>query len=146
MSRALYTPDILRLAVENARFSRLDTSHPGLITVSERAVPCGSAMTLDLALNAQGVVTAIGFVVTACAFGQASATLFARAAVGRADADIVRAASAVADWLHDDAAPLPDWPDIAILAAARATSARQGAILLPFRAAMRAVAQKGGPA
>jgi NifU-like protein involved in Fe-S cluster formation len=140
----LYTPDILRLAVESARFSRLDSSLAGLVEITERAVPCGSAITLDLALNEQGIVIATGFSLTACAFGQASATLFARHAVGRTGPDFVRAATSISDWLHDDAASLPDWPGIAILAPARASSARHGAILLPFRAAMRCVAHIGG--
>lgn len=145
MASALYTTKLLRLAVEAASHPRL--SQPDA-SEEARAPLCGSRIALDLTVDDQGRVIAIGFDVNACAVGQASAAILADVARGRSVEELRAAADSLALWLNDSAAPLPDWPRLVELAEARAYPARHGAILLPWRAAAtaahRAAACKAG--
>ena len=145
MASALYTTKLLRLAVEAASHPRL--SQPDA-SEEARAPLCGSRIALDLTVDDQGRVIAIGFDVNACAVGQASSAILADVARGRSVEELRAAADSLALWLNDSAAPLPDWPRLVELAEARAYPARHGAILLPWRAAAtaahRAAACKAG--
>jgi NifU-like protein involved in Fe-S cluster formation len=135
---ALYSRDILRLAVASADFPPL--SRPDA-RVEQRAPLCGSRIVMDVRLGTDGRVNATGFELHACAIGQAAAALFARHAPGRAVSELGAAARALGRWLEDAAAPLPDWPDIEALAAVRNFPARRGAALLAFAAAAEAAVQ-----
>jgi NifU-like protein involved in Fe-S cluster formation len=135
MSEPLYTLDILRLAAGTADFPRLQS--PGK-TVERRSAICGSRVTVDVALDGEGRITAFGQDVKACALGQASATLLAQSVVGRTIADVASARDALARWLVEEGAPQPDWPGIAALERARGYPARHPAIRLPFDAVAEA--------
>lgn len=93
---------------------------------------------MDLCIDSSGRVTTIGLRVKACAVGQASATIFARHAPGRSLAEVIATHDRLLAWLEDEAPP-PDWPDIAMIAPARAFPARHGAIVLPWAAAIDAL-------
>lgn len=136
MAAPLYTNEILRLATGTVEWPRLE--HPDA-SVERRAPLCGSSLMLDLALDDDGRIAAVGMRPQSCAMGQASATLFARHAVGKDKAQIVAADTAMRDWLTGKSDALPDWPEIEILAPARDYPARHGAILLPFDAARAAL-------
>jgi NifU-like protein involved in Fe-S cluster formation len=88
-------------------------------------------------LDAQGRVAAVSQQVHACAFGQASAALLERGALGRSRADVEQALADLTDWLGGGAAE-PGW-GLAALAPARSRKSRHGAILLPFRALAAAI-------
>lgn len=135
VAAALYSTDLLRLAVEAASHPRLNQP-----TASEeaRAPLCGSRIALDLALDQSGRVASIGFDINACAVGQASAAILASAIQGQSVDALRRMADALALWLADTAAPMPEWPRLIQLAEARSYPARHGAILLPWRAAATA--------
>lgn len=135
----LYTPDILALAVELARFP---FDQQAQLIGSARSQSCGSTLTISLACDGSDAVAAIGLQVAACAIGQASAAIFARHATGKNIAEIAAARSALADWLGGGTA-MPDWPDLSSIAAARAFPARHGAILLPWNAAEQALSKAG---
>lgn len=135
MAAALYSTDLLRLAVEAASYPRLSDADA---SEEARAPLCGSRIALDLRLDESDRVLAVGLDVNACAVGQASAAIMVSAMVGRSVDDLRRMADALALWLTDTAAPMPDWPRIVELAEARAYPARHGAILLPWRAAATA--------
>ena len=142
MSGALYNRDILALAVGSVDFpSREEARH----RVSARAPLCGSAILLDIDADDDGRVTGVGMHVEACALGQASATLFARHAPGRSLAEIRAARDAIAGWFAGEG-DLPDWPGFDLLAPARDYPARQGAILLPFDAAVATLGEQAAPA
>lgn len=142
MSGALYNRDILALAVGSVDFPPRDGARH---RVSARAPLCGSAIILDVDTENDGRVTGVGMHVEACALGQASATLFARHAPGRSLADIRAARDAIAGWFAGEG-DLPDWPGFDLLAPARDYPARQGAILLPFDAAVAALGEQATPA
>lgn len=126
----LYTPEILALATGLSAY-RLDDALT--LRADARSRSCGSTLTLGWALDDQARVTRIGLRSQACAIGQASAAIFARAAVGRPVADIAASAEAVSRWVAGEG-PLPDWPDFALLARARDYPARHGALMLPWMA------------
>ena len=134
-AQRLYTPQLLALAVELAGVPPLDSATR---RGEARSPTCGSTLAMDLVTDAAGGIERIGLRVRACAVGQAAAAIFARHAAGRSQADIVRARDELAAWLSGQG-PMPDWPDLAIVAPAREYPARHGAMLLPWKAAAAAL-------
>ena len=134
MSAALYNRDILSLAVATADFPLIENAR----RASLRAPLCGSRIIVDVDAGADGLVSAVGLHVEACALGQASAALLARHAAGRSADDLRVTRDAIASWFAGGDDP-PDWPGFDLLAAARDYPARHGAILLPFDAAVAAL-------
>ncbi len=131
----LYTPEMLAAAVELARYPALaDAPLHG----SARSVTCGSTLELDILPDADGTIAKLGLRVRACAVGQASAAIFARHALGRSPAAIAAMRDQMLAWLDNDG-PQPDWPDVALIAAARDFRGRHGAMLLPWTAAVEAL-------
>lgn len=135
MNAPLYNAELLRLATSNPHEERL--SDP-MGTAERRSPICGSRIAIDVDLDPAGHVVAIGMQVSACAYGQASATLLARHAVGRSQEELVAARDAVTRWLAGEG-ELPDWPGLEALAAVIPHSARHGAVRLPFEAAAHAM-------
>ena len=130
----LYTPELLALAVELARYP-LTGDLP--LRGEARSRSCGS--TVDLALRLEGeAITGIGLRSRACAVGQAAAAIFAREARGKSLAQIADTETAIASWLTQEGAQ-PDWPGLDLLEPARAYPARHDAILLPWKAAAEAL-------
>ncbi len=141
MSAPLYNRDILALAVATAdHLPNPDARY----RATARAPLCGSRILLDLDADEVGRVTSIGMHVEACALGQAAATLLARHVAGRTREDIRSAREAIAGWFAGTG-DAPDWPGFDLLAPARDYPARQGAILLPFDAAILALEKQGAP-
>lgn len=135
MNAPLYNTQILRLAASIPHHRRLTDP---MASVAKRSPVCGSEVIVDVDLGDDGRVAALGVEVRACALGQASAALVARHAPGRALDDIRAARAAIAAWFAGEGA-MPDWPGFDLLAPARDYPARQGAILLPFDAAIAAL-------
>ena len=131
----LYTPEILALAVSLGEYLRLsapDTS------AQARSRTCGGIVTLDLSLDPQARIEALGLSVSACAIGQAAAAIFAAEAKGRTQEDLRNSLKQIETWLAEGG-ELPDWPGFATLEPAHAFPARHGAILLPWKAATDAL-------
>jgi NifU-like protein involved in Fe-S cluster formation len=135
---ALYSRDILRLAVAVGDFPPL--LQPA-VRVERRALLCGSHIVLDARFCPDGALMGVGFAVHACAIGQASSVLLARGVAGQIAAELAEVTRSIARWLDDASAPLPGWPDIALLAGVRQFPARRGAALLPFEAVSVAARQ-----
>jgi NifU-like protein involved in Fe-S cluster formation len=135
---ALYTPEILALAVDLARFP-LDEAQPMRGDAHSRV--CGSRVTVAVATDDAGRIATVGARVSACAIGQAAAALFLRSASGSNAAGIARARAEIEAWLGGSAI-VPTWPGIATLASARAFPARYPAILLPWTAALAALSNR----
>ena len=133
---ALYTPEILALAVELASYP-LDEG--AQITGDARSRSCGSTLTIGLTLDDEGRIAACGLRATTCAIGQAAAAIFASDAIGRSAAQLRDAHAAIADWLSDPDAPEPDWRGMAQLSGARAYPGRHEAVLLAWKAGANAL-------
>lgn len=136
-SAALYTPEILALAVELAEYPLIGAG--GQCGDAASRV-CGSKVALELLMDADGAIERAGAQVTACAIGQAAAALFLRSARGRHTTDISEALTSLETWLSG-ASVHPHWPGVDQLAPARAHPARHAAILLPWKAALAALSK-----
>jgi NifU-like protein involved in Fe-S cluster formation len=131
----LYTPELLALAVALAEFPA-DPLLP--LHGQARSKSCGSTLSADIGLDGAGHIENLGLQVRACAVGQATAAIFAKAALGRNLAEIESTRAALVAWLAGTG-ELPDWPGLAAIAPARDFPARHGAIMLPWTAARDAL-------
>lgn len=135
MNAPLYTTEILRLAAslgEPRALSHEDGS------AELRSPTCGSRVAATVQLNPKGQVEALSQQVHACAFGQASAAVLERGAIGRSRDEVQTALAELDAWLGGSDA-VPGWPGLAALAPARSRKSRHGAILLPYRALLAAI-------
>lgn len=135
MNAPLYTTQILRLAASIPFHERL--SDP-MASVEKRSPVCGSRVTVDVDLDADGRIAAIGMTVRACALGQASASLMGAHAVGRSLAELEAARDELAAWLAGERTTPPGWPGLEIFAPALPHSARHPSIRLGFEAVAEA--------
>jgi NifU-like protein involved in Fe-S cluster formation len=138
MATALYSRDILRLAASIPHHGRLD--HPQA-SVAKRSPVCGSRIVVDVVLDGEGRIVAIGQAVKACALGQASAALMGAHAPGRTAADLAEAAAALGAYLTGARDDPGGWPGLEAFAEARRFPARHASILLAFQAAAEAAAE-----
>jgi NifU-like protein involved in Fe-S cluster formation len=135
-SKPLYTTEILRLAasLQGPRdLERIDGN------AELRSPTCGSRISIAVQLDDERRVRMISQQVHACAFGQASAALLERSAIGRAHDDVSQALLLLSRWLAQEQDEAGDWPGIGALEPARPRKSRHGAILLPFRALLAAM-------
>jgi len=138
VATTLYSRDILRLAASIPHLGRLAEAHA---SVEKSSVICGSRVVVDIRIDEDGRVIALGQEVTACALGQASAGLMGMHVIGRASAEIAAARDALAGFLAGERTDPGDWPGLDVFADARRFTARHSAILLAFDAAAEAAAK-----
>jgi NifU-like protein involved in Fe-S cluster formation len=138
MSAPLYNAEILRLATSIPHQARLADPQA---TVERRSPVCGSRVTVDVRLDAEGRVAALGQEVRACALGQASAALMAGHAIGHDAAELAAARDALTDFLAGERADPGDWPGLEIFGPARPHRARHPSIRLAFEAVAEAAEQ-----
>ena len=135
MASALYSKDILRLATSIPHLGRLAEPQG----TSERRSPvCGSRITVDVIVDAEGHILEIGQMVSACALGQASAAIMGQYAVGRTLKELNEARDALSAWLAGEGAMPEGWPCLEVFEPALTHTARHGAIRLPFEAVAEA--------
>ena len=143
MSGDPYSSDVLELAADIAHLGRLDAPDGRARKVSRL---CGSALSVDLTLDSRGRIADLGLEVQACALGQASAGVFARAALGADMAEVRDGRDRLRAMLQEGAAPPTGrFAGLAALQPAAAYRQRHGSILLVFEAALAAMenARKG---
>ncbi len=136
----LYNTRILRLAAATANVRRLDAPMGSAVKVSP---VCGSRVTADVDLDADGRIAAHGQEVRACALGQAAATLVGEQAIGRSPDELAAARAELAEWLAGRSETEPSWPGMEVFAPARPHRARHPSILLAFDAAIAAAEMAG---
>lgn len=137
MSEPLYTRDILRLAVSIPHQQRLE-SPDGSAELRSRT--CGSVVAADVMISEDGVLVNIGWSISACALGQASAAILGAEAIGRTATDIVVARTGLQAFFDGKAASPGEWQNMDKLIAAKDHKGRHGAILLPYDALIAALA------
>ena len=94
---------------------------------------------MRVSLDGDGRVAVVEQAVEACAFGQASAALVGAGAVGLNRDEAEAVLRRVEQWLGGVGDE--PWPRMAVFEPARARRGRHGAILLPFRALVAAIAR-----
>ena len=109
-------------------------------SVEKRSPACGSRVTIDVAVDDEGRLSALGMEVRACALGQASAALMGRYAIGRSAAELAEARDQLTAWLAGERDSLPEGPGFELLIAARAHRGRHASIRLAFEAVAEAAA------
>ncbi len=132
---SLYTPQILALAAGLADFPLAGAWG---FRASARSRTCGSVLELGLDCDAHGRITRVGMRVTACAIGQASATIMAQGLPGCSSGDVAALHDGLAAWLAGEGT-MPVWPQIGLIAPALPHKGRHGALLLPWKAAAGAL-------
>ena len=137
----LYNRDILRLAASIPHQRRLAMPQA---SVEKRSPLCGSRVAIDVELDREGRVAALGQEVKACALGQASAALLGANAIGRSDGELAAARDALAAYLAGSRNDPGSWPGLTVFADARRFTARHASILLAFEAAAEAAAEARG--
>ena len=138
MNAPLYTIEILRLAgslPDPAHLDRVDG------TAQVRSPTCGSTVRTEVQLE-DGSLAGISQQVRACAFGQSSAALVARHAVGRSPEEVAEILEYFEAWLAGDRDNPGGW-GLEVLAPARSRASRHGAIVLPLRALLAAIEDAG---
>jgi len=134
MSEILYNSTILRLASSVPHEGRLDDPHGS----AERRSPiCGSRVTVDVKLGADGRVAEVGLLVRACALGQASSALLGAEVIGRTPEELASARDEMTAWLAGEG-PMPGWPGLDVFAPALTYTARHPSMRLAFEAAAEA--------
>lgn len=131
----LYSGKILDLATNIPHLKRLDAPNA---TVKKRSPVCGSMVTVDVTLD-NGVVSAFGQDVKACALGQAAAAVTGQAVIGRTPGELAEARDALRAMLKENG-PVPSAPfdGFAVLEPARDFKNRHASILLAIEAASEA--------
>ncbi|QIG81975.1 iron-sulfur cluster assembly scaffold protein [Stakelama tenebrarum] len=138
MNAPLYNKEILRLAASVPHQQRLDAP---MASVEKRSPICGSRVTVDVEVDGDGRVSAIGMLVRACALGQASASLMGAHALGKTPDALAKARDQLTDWLAGERAEPPEWPGLEIFTPALPHRARHPSIRLGFEAIAEAAGQ-----
>lgn len=136
MSAALYSREILRLAVSIPHQQRLENPDG---TAEARSRICGSRVLADVAVSAEGRITSLGIEINACALGQASAAILGNEAIGKTAEEILGIRAGLADFLSGTADHPGDWKNMNHLEAAKTHPGRHAAILLPYDALIAAL-------
>jgi len=136
MTSPAYTTEILRLAASLTEAHPLEREDG---RAELRSPTCGSRIAIAIKLDEDRRIELLSQEVKACAFGQASAALVERHGVGRNHGEIADALVSLSRWLAEEQEECGEWPGIAVLEPARSRKGRHGAILLPFRALLKAI-------
>lgn len=133
----IYNDRILSLAANLPRIGRLP-SPDGTATAHSRL--CGSTVTVDVALDADGRVVDFAHDVKACALGQASSSIMARHVIGADAAELRGLRDAMRAMLKAGGeAPGGRWADCVVFEGVRAYKPRHASTLLTFDATVEAV-------
>ena len=144
MDAPLYNAEILRLAASVPHAERLE----GAEATARRTSPiCGSRVTVDVSLDAEGRIASFGQEVRACALGQASASILGRHVIGETAGSVGAAHDLLKAWLKGEGDLPPElaahFPELSLFEPARAHPARHPSILLAFEATAAAAAEAG---
>jgi len=138
MIDAIYNKDVLKLAADIGGMEELKNPDA---TTSLRSPLCGSSITISISLK-EKKIAGYSQEIKACALGQASASVMAKAAIGKSKKDIQSAKEQIVEMLtKGKLLPKGDWAPLSALAAAKDVKSRHGAILLPFEAVLKALTE-----
>jgi len=147
----LYQGRILELASDLPEGGLLDPgSHDRFGRAHRVSRLCGSEVTVDISLDPEGRVAALGLEVQACLLGQASAAVLAADAVGASLQDLRDALNTLRTMLKADGQPPSQggrfW-ELRHLAGVKDYPQRHGSVMLAFQAAVAAaeIAAEGLP-
>ncbi|MGY6531926.1 iron-sulfur cluster assembly scaffold protein [Glycocaulis sp.] len=130
-----YSRDVLQLAANIPHLERLAAPHGSARKVSRL---CGSEVAVDLQLDGERV-SAVGLDVSACALGQAAASVLSANIAGADRAELAAGLDALNAMLTGAGeGPQGRFEALRVLAPARSYPARHGSIRLALEAALAA--------
>jgi NifU-like protein involved in Fe-S cluster formation len=133
----LYHNRVLELAADIPHAERLADPQGSSLKVSR---VCGSTVTVDVNLSAEGRIAEIGVEPKACALGQAATSILARHAIGRSLAEIEAARDALRAMLKEGAEPPQgEFWELRHLQPVRDYPPRHTSTMLAFEAAAEAM-------
>ena len=133
----LYHNRVLELAADIPHAERLKAPQGSSLKVSR---VCGSTVAVDVNLDAEGKIVAIGVEPKACALGQAATSILARHAIGRSLAEIEAARDALRAMLKEGAEPPEgEFWELRHLQPVRDYPPRHTSTMLAFEAAAEAM-------
>lgn len=139
-----YSNTVLEFAADIPHIGRLSDPDATAHKVSRI---CGSELTLDVKVDKAGVITDLGLDLQACALGQASASIFARHAMGATLHDVEAGRDQLKAMLQKEASPPQGrFADLVALQPASSFRQRHGSILLAFEAGIEALESATGKA
>ena len=111
------------------------------VTVKRRSPLCGSQLTLDVRLDGEGRVSAIGWKARCCALAEAATAIVVSEALGKTLPEFEATRDLVATLLQNENTVLPEdaWRDLAVLSPAALVPSRHGSTLLAFDTLIEAV-------
>ena len=132
----LYSNRILELAADIPHSNRLDAPDASEM---KRSPLCGSTVTVDVSVK-DGVVSAFGQDVKACALGQAAASVLGQGVVGQTLETSRSGRDELAAMLKSDGpAPAAPFDELKVLEPAKAYKNRHASVLLAFDATVAAL-------
>src|ERR1700737_2588987 len=138
MLNDIYNKRIIELAGNIPRLGRLPAPDASATAHSKL---CGSTVKVDIKRDGP-VATDLPPDVTACALGQASASIMARHVVGSTASELRELRESVRKMLKENGAPPQGkWADIALLEPVRDYKARHASTMLTFDAVVDAIGQ-----
>ncbi|MEX5728913.1 NifU-like protein involved in Fe-S cluster formation [Rhodovulum iodosum] len=133
----LYSQRILTLAADIPHLGRLEAP---MGSARKRSPLCGSTVTVDLNIDAEGRITAFGQDVKACALGQAAAAVVGANAIGRSRDEVEQARDQLKAMLKSDGPPpAPPFDGLEALMPARDYKNRHASIMLSLEATLEAL-------
>ena len=137
MSDPLYRKEILRLAADAIGAGQLSGPH---VTATAHNPTCGDKVTINLAVDADGRITAMAHDTKACVLAQASASILGQSLKGASREDVEALANDIAAMLVTKAAP-PAAPFDAYAAFDGAVEhrTRHRCVMLPVEAVLAAL-------
>lgn len=110
----------------------------------KRSMVCGSEVGVSVRLDPQGRIAALGLEIEACALGQASASVFARHAIGASLDEVIAGRDSLEALLKQGAAPGGTrFAELADLAPVQNYPRRHASTMLVWRAAVAAMQDAG---
>ncbi|MEL6577065.1 MAG: iron-sulfur cluster assembly scaffold protein [Pseudomonadota bacterium] len=133
----LYSQRILALAAALPHAGRLEAADG---SAKKRSPLCGSTVTVDVALDDEGRVSAFAQDVKACALGQSSASVLGEAVIGRDRDEIAAGRDALYAMLKSGGdAPGAPYGELEALLPARDYKNRHASIMLAWDATLEAI-------
>ncbi|MEL6767856.1 MAG: iron-sulfur cluster assembly scaffold protein [Pseudomonadota bacterium] len=133
----LYSQRILALAAALPHAGRLEAADG---SAKKRSPLCGSTVTVDVALDGEGRVSAFAQDVKACALGQSSASVLGDAVLGKDRSEIAAGRDALHAMLKNGGeAPGAPFAELEALLPARDYKNRHASIMLAWDATLDAI-------
>jgi NifU-like protein involved in Fe-S cluster formation len=135
VSDPLYRKEVLRLAADAHGAGHL--SNPRHTGIAHNPT-CGDKVSVELALDSSGHITALAHETKACVLSQASASILGRDLKGHARGDVEKLRDDVTAMLNGGSVPAAPFGSYSVFDGVADVKARHRCVLLPIEAVLKA--------